>query len=808
MVTVSVVVPYSERFTPPEMLEEAKQTVAAQTVDTDLIVVDDADTGPADARNAGVERADTRYVAFLDADDLWKPDKLERQLDRMADTDTGFCLEGEPMSLDEFVYGVMVNELTSFTSSMLVDTERVSATFESGLNRDEDRLYALEAATQAGVCFCPDVFVRRRHDRSMMASGIAPDEYVAACTEFASLADERVPAAHPYLNIYYVQAFTTVGVALRREGSTTAPSRTSAERSVSPRIRTRCGTCCGRSGIAPSRSGEDSDRSRPTRARRGHSRRWCDRHRVSTRRVHRRLGPAAADPPRRRSDGPSARARTGPRTPGAAVTGDDPAPVRPVGGSVIPRQLNFARAGGLLLALEILGVVIGFGSTVYFATALGATALGVFFLFEAALGTLGTFGDFGLNGAVEKRISEGREPGAVLGAGLFLKGVLLLGLVAVVVPFRATINEYVGAVVVAPLLAALVLSQLAVLSVHVMRAELRADETAILQFLRLATYVAVSVALVQTGMGPLALVYGIIAGYVVMLAGGVRRISTVPARPSMRHVRTLVDYAKFNGIWGLGGHAYNTLDILVIGLFLTSADVAAYELAWRVTLMTGIVGGVVANTVFAQMSVWDAAGERDRIAPTVRDGLLASLVLVVPSFVGVALLSEEILGLVFGPEFVIAAAAFVVLMGEKLVAAVNNVFDATVRAVDRPDIGAYATVASLALNIVLNLVLVPEYGLVGAGFATGLSMAINTVVLGGFLRRLVPIEFPVREVGWCVVAAGVMGATVVAAGTVLPSTLPGLVGIILLGGAVYGGVVFAVPSLRGKFVAAARQFGG
>lgn len=97
---VTVIIPVYEQ---PELLEEALESVAEQTIDDyEVIVVDDAsqtdfrpivdkyersrlivhdeNRGAATARNTGIDAARGELVAFLDADDVWDSTKLEKQL--------------------------------------------------------------------------------------------------------------------------------------------------------------------------------------------------------------------------------------------------------------------------------------------------------------------------------------------------------------------------------------------------------------------------------------------------------------------------------------------------------------------------------------------------------------------------------------------------------------------------------------------------------------------------------------------------------------------------------------------------------
>ena len=113
---ISIVVPVhnAERY-----IEKTVESILAQTIDNyEVLLVEDNSTdgsfrilkeisdqrvrvlkttiqhGAAAARNLGVAEAKGRYIALLDADVLWKPDKLEKTLKFMQEKDTAFVFTG------------------------------------------------------------------------------------------------------------------------------------------------------------------------------------------------------------------------------------------------------------------------------------------------------------------------------------------------------------------------------------------------------------------------------------------------------------------------------------------------------------------------------------------------------------------------------------------------------------------------------------------------------------------------------------------------------------------------------------------
>ena len=103
-----------------------------------IIFADDNEHGAAGARKIGIDAAEGRYIAFLDADDIWHKDKLSTQLTFMEEEDAAFSFtsyefgDSDAVGTGRFVrvpdslsYRQALSRTVIFTSTVMIDTEKI-----------------------------------------------------------------------------------------------------------------------------------------------------------------------------------------------------------------------------------------------------------------------------------------------------------------------------------------------------------------------------------------------------------------------------------------------------------------------------------------------------------------------------------------------------------------------------------------------------------------------------------------------------------------------------------------------------------
>jgi glycosyltransferase involved in cell wall biosynthesis len=201
-------------FNGARYLRETLDSILAQTHRSiEVIVVDDGSTdesaalasthpgvtvlsqpngGHASARNRGIESARGEFIAFDDADDLWEPEKIERQLDRFAARpELGVVFThlqnfwSPEVPEEARVSGESMEPVPGYTSVTMLARREVFATvgpLDVSLKHGNDRDYFLRASDKGIVMeMMPHVMVRRRlhaSNRSAEHAASSRSEYL------------------------------------------------------------------------------------------------------------------------------------------------------------------------------------------------------------------------------------------------------------------------------------------------------------------------------------------------------------------------------------------------------------------------------------------------------------------------------------------------------------------------------------------------------------------------------------------------------------------------------------------------------
>jgi len=180
-------------------------------------------------------------------------------------------------------------------------------------------------------------------------------------------------------------------------------------------------------------------------------------------------------------------------------------------------------------------------------------------------------------------------------------------------------------------------------------------------------------------------------------------------------------------------------DVILIGLFRGPTDAGLYAVATRgAQLISFLLYGV--NAALApDISRLVARGELDQLQRIVTRSTRLVVAFSLPIAAVFVLFGPQLLAF-FGPEYVAAAPVLAILSVAQLVNAatgsVGNLL--TMSGHERDAAGGFVFAA--VLNLVLNLVLIPAFGIVGAAIASAISLISWNLILAVLVHRRLGID--------------------------------------------------------------------
>jgi len=400
--------------------------------------------------------------------------------------------------------------------------------------------------------------------------------------------------------------------------------------------------------------------------------------------------------------------------------------------------VGMARGGGLNLVSSAFSHVADLGLSLLLARELGRSIVGVYWQSYAVLALLSLVAVSGTGSALTRYVAvyrAERDPGGVRGTvrlGLavtifvaLLMGACLYGAagwladqafddtrlasplraVAVTLPLFAFAHAALGATKGFKTMKPFALIHL------VLEPSLRLSFAAVL-LLRGAGLPGAMVALFVSHLGA-----------ALTSAVALRRLMGRSAAAPKYRPRQLLGFSFVSWMATLATSGLTWADTILIGIFLSSSDVGVYNVATRLVVLASFVMLPINASFAPRIATLYQQGRADTLRRTYAAATSWIVRLSLPAFIIISLYPRELLSF-FGPGFAVGAAVTVILAAGKFVDAGTGPCALMLNMSGRPVINMTNNIVVLVLNVILNIWLIPIYGIIGSAAAWAAALAL------------------------------------------------------------------------------------
>ena len=210
-------------------------------------------------------------------------------------------------------------------------------------------------------------------------------------------------------------------------------------------------------------------------------------------------------------------------------------------------------------------------------------------------------------------------------------------------------------------------------------------------------------------------------------------VGGVVFRPNFRYIKKAIGY-------GIRAHLSNVLtfltyrlDTFLVNSYLDASQVGLYAVAVGLAERVWMISRSASTVLFPRIAATVREEQRKNLTPLVARTVLWASILAVVVLGGAA---HWLILLFYSDAFLPATKALQSLLLGIVTLGASRVLANDISGRGMPQLNLYRSIITLTINIGLNLVWIPRYGIVGAGWASSVSYTVTFLIALGMYCRL------------------------------------------------------------------------
>jgi O-antigen/teichoic acid export membrane protein len=198
-------------------------------------------------------------------------------------------------------------------------------------------------------------------------------------------------------------------------------------------------------------------------------------------------------------------------------------------------------------------------------------------------------------------------------------------------------------------------------------------------------------------------------------------------------VRPLIRTSWPFAVMGIFGMFMTNIDSVIIAIFNNPHELGLYAAAQRPISLLYILPGFLSIALFPIINKFSGNRDPKNLSILIQKTTLMSLAIALPIVVGGIIVAGPLINITFGYQFIGAVVTFQILLVSLLAVFPGAIFADLILAEDKQRVFIRSSFLGAATNVILDLLLIPTYGIAGSAIAT---VAAQLVVNSIFFREI------------------------------------------------------------------------